>query len=125
MNLIVFCITLAAVIAPCVSLTCHSCGYLIGVGDYDCDDPYVKNTGNVTCDDSWYCKKGTISSGSTITALSRTCEPECSTGCIDFLGSTLCGYCCRTDFCNSATNVQISVVTIIATLLLSLGLLYK
>ncbi|XP_011680325.1 U-scoloptoxin(05)-Er3a [Strongylocentrotus purpuratus] len=124
MKLVIFAITLAAVFAPSIALTCHSCGYLIGVGDYDCDDPFLGQAENVTCPDNYYCKKGTISNGGTITALERSCEPECSTGCIDFLGSKLCGYCCRSDFCNSATNVQFNSVTFLTTLVTSIVIMF-
>ena len=48
----VFFIIRGAILAPLFAVTCYKCGYLVGVGLNDCNDPFVASdaVNNATCD---------------------------------------------------------------------------
>ncbi|XP_041466416.1 lymphocyte antigen 6B-like [Lytechinus variegatus] len=117
---------LAACVAPLYALDCYSCGYVTG-GGADCLDTFDTSTLNsssdvttATC--SGQCSKTTVTVNSAVTAQARACVASCTGGCISLFGIRTCTNCCSTDYCNSATNVQMSIIAMMAALLLALGI---
>ncbi|XP_041483668.1 uncharacterized protein LOC121430467 [Lytechinus variegatus] len=120
---------LAACIAPLYALDCYSCRYDAEVsGGSVCQDKIDNSTlvsssevSTETC--TGQCSKSVFKVGNEVTSLQRSCVAACSTGCVTLFSLKTCTYCCSADYCNSATNVQMSIIAMMVALLLSLGIL--
>ncbi|XP_054757699.2 ly-6/neurotoxin-like protein 1 [Lytechinus pictus] len=127
MNTLLTLFILAACVAPLYALDCYSCGYVTGVGGADCLDTFDTSTVNSSSDVSTatctgQCSKTSVTVSSEVTALARACVASCTAGCVSLFGIRTCTNCCSTDNCNSATNVQMSIIAMMVALLLALGI---
>lgn len=120
MKYVLLFLTLACVVAPMYALTCYSCGYVTDTAgtDEDCVDTFVPGSdqGNTTCDG--ICQKVRTRWAGVTTIMVRTCTTGgCVPGCLGFSGTDVCTNCCESDLCNSASSVQISIVSLMSAIL--------
>ncbi|KAJ1195820.1 hypothetical protein NDU88_005088 [Pleurodeles waltl] len=92
-------LALALLVGAAHSLKCYTCDAELTTAA--CNTPTTCPAG------SQYCMK-VVASVTGVSAVSKSCAPDCTEGSVSAQGSSGSVFCCKSDLCNGASSARMS-----------------